>query len=419
MAFFERLFSLVLGCAIASQCLSCDESSGGQGNLEQTQQDDLVIADTGEQGTVADQSGSSADSLSEQESDIDSDSSEFASVPLPAEPCADDVDADLHHKADVNQVTGSVFPDFGQVPEPQAFNGDPGEDGPFRVVTESVSIPIEGRQFEGAGYHLYLKPGQLSGTVFSPSGDGDTSADGPFPLVLVLSGFNDSYTSYAMYARHFASHGFMVLGFDTRSTKLSTSHDTEMAEVISVIDWALGESGFADFIDSTKIAVCGASKGGKVAFFAAAADSRIDLVIGWDPSNSGGPPCSLPIPGDCNRFPVAPNCASNESGVLHLIQAETLILGSPRDPWMNPDRHHNSIHFYRGAPSPSSLVYFDAGHNGCKNSPANVRINKQVQAALLLNRFKGMIGLESYLPDNPVGAQNLSSQKIVLRVESK
>lgn len=424
----ETLAALsIIGCGLAALCFGCDESPGGQGKTDQSQRDDQGIADHGDQDIDTGPSNNPADSLpgedsdpdTSSEGDVDSDSSDLASAPQPATPCADDLDADLHHEAEVNHVTGTVVPDLGQMPEPQMFSGDPADDGPFRVAQVNVTIPIQGRQFEAAGYQFSLKPGQLSGTVFAPSDDGDTSASGPFPLVLVLSGFNDSYTSYTMYARHFASHGFLVLGFDTRSSRFSPSHDTEMAEVISVIDWVLDDSSFAHLIDPTKIAVCGASKGGKVAFFAAAVDSRIDLVIGWDPSNSGGPPCFLPLPIDCNQFPVAPNCAIEHSGLLHLIRAETLILGSPRDPLANPDRHHNSIHFYRGAPSPSSLVYFDAGHNGCKNAPANIRINQQVQVALLLHRFKGMVGLESYLPNNAVGAQNLLSQRIVLRVESK
>ena len=114
-----------------------------------------------------------------------------------------------------------------------------------------------------------------------------------------------------------------------------------------------------------KIAVAGHSKGGKVSFFTAVIDDRVDLAIGWDPSNSGGPPCFIGnvVPGlSCNALPAAPNCMIESPGNLHFMQAESLVLGEPRDNAVNPDKHHNSVHFYRGAPSPASLVLFNAGH---------------------------------------------------------
>ena len=84
------------------------------------------------------------------------------------------------------------------------------------------------------------------------------------------------------------------------------------------------------------------------------------------------------------------------------MNAESLVLGEPRDALVNPDKHHNSIHFYRGAPSPAMLVHFDGGHIAplpmkvlglqLTGNPEIIRVSMQVEMALLLTRFKGMYG---------------------------
>jgi hypothetical protein len=99
---------------------------------------------------------------------------------------------------------------------------------------------------------------------------------------------------------------------------------------------------------------------------------------------------------------VAPNCTASRSGVQHLSHAESLVIGAPPDPAFNPDPNHNAIHFYRGAPSPASLVLLDTGHvpwaTGASDA-AVFRITKRVHTAVLLRRFFGVTGLEAFLPD--------------------
>ena len=209
-----------------------------------------------------------------------------------------------------------------------------------------------------------------------------------------------------------------MLGVKTRSELTKASHDKEVFEIKQTLDWiATADTPLKDRLDLTKVAIAAHSKGGKLAFFAAAIDDRVDVVIAWDPNNNGGPPCSLPL-GECNLFPVAPNCEANDPGLQHLMRAESLVLGMPRDA-LNPDRHHNSIHFYRGAPSPASLVYYDAGHLGSIFNPDVIKLNKKVQLALLLTRFKGVPGLEEFLPCTQEGQANLLKNSVVTRVEHK
>jgi hypothetical protein len=91
----------------------------------------------------------------------------------------------------------------------------------------------------------------------------------------------------------------------------------------------------------------------------------------------------------------------------------------PRDNLVNPDKHNNSIHFYRGAPSPAHLVFFNAGHVAPLSNNAVIAINKRVQLALLLTRFKGMTGLDLHLTWTAEGKADLENLELVTRVENK
>jgi len=409
---------------IAFAGAGCGGSGAGEGDAGDQGKPAGHHQAQGDSGT-GDDAGTLGDSGADTDAEADDAGGDSGPVdpgaPKPAKPCAEDPDADQHPNSDVNQVTGTVHPDLGVVPDGGAFTGDPAQNGPYGVLTKDVKVPIKAGTLKAAGYTITVTAGTLSGTIYVPSEDnGQTAAAGPFPLVLVLPGFEASYTMYATYSNHFASHGFAVLGVDTRSTLTTASHDKEAFELKQTIDWVSSDaSPLKGRLDLTKIAVAGHSKGGKLAFFIAAIDPRVDFVIGWDPSNTGGPPCSLPIPGECNAFPVAPNCQVPSPGIEHLMHAESLVLGMPRDSALNPDRHHNSIHFYRGAPSPASLVYFDASHIAPMSNQAVIAINKTVQMAMLLARFKGMTGLDAFLPTSPLGHANLEKLDLVIRVETK
>lgn len=320
--------------------------------------------------------------------------------PVPTAPCGDDL----------NVHNGTVVPDFGNVPQGGAFSGDPAANGPSTFTTQPVTVQLAAETFEGAGRTIDLTSGQISGTAWIPSGTG------AHELVMMLPGFSTSYTTYTPYAEHLASHGFIVVGIDTRSNLLTVSHDTEALEVVRTIDWVLEGSPFKNAVDPTKVAVAGHSKGGKVAFFAAAIDPRIDLVIGWDPVNAGGGPCAFDP--SCNAMPVAPNCAVQDAGIEYFMHAETLVIGAPPDPTWNPEPTQNAVNFYRGAPSPAGLVMLDTGHVAWAagaGEPDVFRITKAAHLSRMLQRFRGMTGLDGFVPASP----KLAADPKVLEVETK
>ena len=190
---------------------------------------------------------------------------------------------------DLSVFNGRVVPDLGVVPEPEPFTANPEEMGPYAVTSTDFQVPITGGTLDTVGYNIEMTDSSQPATAYMPEGD-----EGNLPLVVVLAGFQASYTIYSDFSQHFASHGFAVLGIDTRSDLNAASHDTEPWEVIQAIDYVLsGASPMGDRVDPTKIAVSGHSKGGKVSYFVAAMDDRIDQVIAWDPQNAGGPPCFI------------------------------------------------------------------------------------------------------------------------------
>lgn len=317
-------------------------------------------------------------------------------TPTPAAPCG----------ADLQTVTGAVAPALGEVPCPGDYGQDPTKDGLFGVIEAKHTIP------NPAPGH-----GPIEAKTYAPSVGGPI-APGPLPLVLVLHGFSGSLTSVEAHSRNFASHGFAVVAitFPNSGFLDPPAHDLKAQEAIAAIDWALSPaSPFTGKVDGERIAVAGHSLGGKIAFYAAAQDPRVDVVIGWDPNNAGGPPCIIDKQG-CNAWPVAPNCESGSPGLLHLMHAESLVFAA-EDGLLTADDWQRAVQFYRGAPSPAHLVHFaKAGHMDWTFDNDVSALSRGVGTALLLRRFYGYTGLDAWLPP---GGSKLVSTSLVDQVLSK
>jgi hypothetical protein len=347
-----------------------------------------------------------------------------STLPTPAAPCDDDL----------SFVGGTVQPDVGPTSNLDDAARDLEQPGRFDIFERDVRVPLQAETRSVGGYAISITAGELSGTIYGPSDDGGKSlAAGRFPLVIGAPGFQAGYQDYAGFFRHFASHGFVVLGIQTRGGDAVPMHDQEAVETSQAISYMLTASAYREQVDPEKVAAVGHSKGGKVSFFAAALDARIDLVVGWDPSNAGGPPCGAiaDLAGvDCNLLPVAPNCLAvqtdpdHAAGILQYMHAETLVFGVPPDALANPTPEHNSLNFYRGAPAPASLVYFEGSHTawveggffGLLANPDIIRVTKAVQTAKMLTLFQGATGLDRYLPG---GAYLTAQRSLVRQVASK
>ncbi len=202
--------------------------------------------------------------------------------------------------------------------------------------------------------------------IYSPIG---SFANDSLGLVILLPGFSAHYYDYEVYANHLASHGYVVIGMDYVETSADTSlgmHPDKATQASEAINYALNSSDVSALIDSNKIAVMGHSLGGKIAFYAAALDSRIKVVIAMDPSNAGGPPCTI-SPDNCANYPVAANPGRGFTGVVKDIQAASLIFRSQPDGLTNPSEEFNAYYFYYGSDgngtngTPSISTYINMG----------------------------------------------------------
>lgn len=301
--------------------------------------------------------------------------------PIPTDPCG--------KKLSVHN--GTVHPDFGVVPDGGVFIGDPVEEGPFKTIAADSTLtnPDPTR-------------GPVNVTVYSPSKDGLTPIPGPFGMIVLLPGFTSTHKDYLSFTTHFVSHGFAVLGvtpawFDMEH---DANNPASVAEIRSAIDWALQNDPLSGRVDLDKIVAAGHSAGGKLAFFTAAMDARIKIVIGWDPQNGGGPPCFVDAT-TCERWPVAPVCDPDrgveDPGIMYKINAETMIFAA-RDEIITPDKQLWAENFYRGAPSPAHIVIFKTARHTDWPAGAPADATKRVQLSLLMARLMGVRGLESYLP---------------------
>lgn len=206
----------------------------------------------------------------------------------------------------------------------------------------------------------------VSGLIYYPRG---TFTNNSLGAVILLPGFAVHYYDYEIYARHLASHGFIVFGIDyieTSSDNTIAKHDDKAVQASEAIDYLLNDSTLSNRIDNDKIAAIGHSLGGKIAFYAAAQDSRIKAIIAMDPVNAGGPPCGI-SPDKCANYPVAANPGRGVIGIVKDIQAASLIFRSQPDALTNPEAEFNASYFFYGSDgngtngAPSISTYINMG----------------------------------------------------------
>lgn len=282
----------------------------------------------------------------------------------------------------------------------------------FALVQGCKPIPIDPNDpYENAGEFSVIRspllianseqPAQpLQAALYRP--DAPAVTIDKAHLVLLLPGFGASYQAYSAYAQHLASHGYWVLGMDfARQTDVyDAEHDYRARQVSMAIDYLAAQPQFAVELDASKAGILGHSMGGKIAFYTASQDARVTAVVALDPVNGGGPPCFI-APDECARYPVAPNPARNQTGVLDSVQAASVILRSAPDASFNPENEFNASWFYFGSDGngthgvPSPAVYFDMGAVGHADyltllQGDTVQITKRTALAWFEEQFKGI-----------------------------
>lgn len=161
-------------------------------------------------------------------------------------------------------------------------------EAPLELTLWYPATNIEGRA-EAIAYPYTLKMDTPPGTTATVAGHaiGEAPfalAGGPYPLVILSSGFALGRTSYAWQAEHLASHGFVVLApehrehFDPSMTTFWPTVVTRPQEILTVlgyVDEQVAPGGLLDgLVDAQLVAMVGHSSGGYTAL--ATAGARVD-----------------------------------------------------------------------------------------------------------------------------------------------
>lgn len=152
-------------------------------------------------------------------------------------------------------------PSLSTVGETTAVADDLAADGPLDVTTTTVAD--------------WYTPGFGAATVYAPStGSG-------YGGVAISPGFMGTQSTMSWLGPRLASHGFVVIVFDT--TTLFDSPDARGAQLLNALDYLTSSSPAASQVDSSRLAVMGHSMGGGGSLAAAKARPSIDAVIPLTP----------------------------------------------------------------------------------------------------------------------------------------
>lgn len=130
----------------------------------------------------------------------------------------------------------------------------------------------------------------------------------PYPLVLILHGFQLSATQYQGYAERLASHGYVACLVDYPAGFVP-NHVEAVRDVRGALDWLLARSQAAGDsllgkIDPQRVGVMGHSLGGKLSVLAASDDARFGAVLGLDPVDGASFCNATDCPDAIERLPL-------------------------------------------------------------------------------------------------------------------
>jgi predicted dienelactone hydrolase len=193
--------------------------------------------------------------------------------------------------------------------------------GPYATATTSVSD--------------LSTPGFGSANVTYPT----TTADGTFGAVAISPGFTASESSIAWLRPRLASHGFVVISFNTNSR-----YDQPAArgdQLLAALDYLTRTSSLRTRIDASRLAVMGHSMGGGGTLEAAKDRPALQAAIGLTPWNLD------------KTWPE--------------VQTPALMIGAENDT-VAPVRSH-AIPFYTSLPSTGDKAYLEL--NGASHFAPN------------------------------------------------
>lgn len=159
---------------------------------------------------------------------------------------------------------------------------DPRQDGPFSTTTVDATTKVA-----ATGNNVPMH------CVVPSTGP----ASAPYPLVIILHGFQLPPAQYYGYANRLGTYGYVACTADYPATLFNVSHAAAAKDAAGALDWAIQSSEtvggqLAGKVDKEKVGVMGHSLGGKVSVLAASDDARFKAVLGLDPVDTVPPTCN-------------------------------------------------------------------------------------------------------------------------------
>lgn len=238
---------------------------------------------------------------------------------------------------------GCKASDMGVTPDMARDPNDPSAAGPYKVASLNAPTP----------------PSGISALTFlGPSNDGTTlsTQETAYPLVLMAPPQSTSKDSMRAYADRLASHGFLVVLYESSA---QLNHTTYLAAARSLLDTVLtnSDANIKSRIDSTKLGLVGYELGGKISAAQAAADTRIGALFLIDPVDV--PTGMGPIDGPAAMGTVT--LAGGSTAVL--VGAALATTSNPPCVQQNP-KVKSFQDFYDIAKAPAVGISFGAANLG-------------------------------------------------------
>lgn len=195
-------------------------------------------------------------------------------------------------------------------------------------------------------------PGFGAATIYYPT----TTAEGAFGGVAVSPGFTETQSAISWLGPRVASHGFVVITFNTNSGFDSPA--TRGDELLAALDYLTGSSSVKTRVDATHLAVMGHSMGGGATLEAAKDRPALKAAIGLAPWNSD------------KTWPE--------------ITTPALMVGAQNDSVAPPSQH--AIPFYNSIPASTRKAYLElAGADHFATNSTNTTVG--AEAVAWLKRF--------------------------------
>jgi dienelactone hydrolase len=210
--------------------------------------------------------------------------------------------------------------------------------GPFAIATTSVSN--------------FSTPGFGAADIYYPT----TTAQGTFGAVAVAPGFTATRSSMAWLARRVASHGFVVINFNTNS--IYDQPASRGDQLLAALDYLVGSSSVRTRVDRNRQAVMGHSMGGGGTLEAISDRPAIQAAVPLTPWNT--------------------------DKTWGEVRTPTLVIGAENDSVAPVGSH--SIPFYNSIPASAEKAYLEL--NGASHfAPNSTNTTIGVSSVAWLKRF--------------------------------